>query len=151
MPSPPIPSALRALRGNVGHRKVTPSADGAPAKIPPCPRELDADARKVWRSMGRLLLEAGLIASVDGPAFAAFCVTYARWLAITESLRDAPLWVERANGQIEPNPALRLQAEAQRDYLKALEGFGGTPAWRSRITTKPQAPTDELGDWLKRA
>lgn len=151
MPSVPIPSNLRALRGNVGHGKTTQTHDALPGKLPACPRELGTNARRVWRAFGGVLLRSGLMAEVDQAAFAALCVSYARWLELTEALKDQPLFVERANGMIEPNPALRLQAEAQRDYLKILEGFGGTPAWRSRITAKPAAPADDLGDWLRKA
>lgn len=154
MPPVPIPAQLRALRGNVGHQRApaTGVVPGGPApKVPPCPREFDAHARRVWRAMGNILLRAGLMSEVDGPAFGAFVQAYSRWLRVTESLKDAPIWVERLNGTIEPNPAIRLQAEAQRDYLKALEAFGAAPAWRAKATPVGAIKQDDLNEWLRQA
>lgn len=150
MPSPPVPPQLRAIRGNVGHQRKSEPANGPQAKVPPCPRELGPHERRLWRTIGASLLKAGLIADVDGPAFAALVVSYSRWLRITESLKDAPIWVERLTGAIEPNPAIRLQAEAQRDYLRALEAFGAAPAWRAKATPVAPPKVDDLTDWLTR-
>ena len=53
----PIPTALKRLAGNPGKRPLTAREPKTERKAPKCPRTLDAEARKEWRRVVKLLLK----------------------------------------------------------------------------------------------
>ena len=71
-PGRPVPTVLKLLRGS--RRPINPAEPKLAPKLPPPPRELSDEAKRVWRREGKMLLSVGVITALDVAAFAAYCV-----------------------------------------------------------------------------
>lgn len=68
----------------------TRAAEIGRRKLPPAPAHLTRPGQREWRRMGRQLLDAGLLSSLDLTALALYCDAYARWLEARRIL-DGPI------------------------------------------------------------
>jgi len=147
----PVPTTLRLLRGNPGHRPLDEDEPRAAPKLPPPPVELSAAAKKIWRRDGRKLLALGVMTALDGAAFAAYCQSYARWLEVTALLAKSSVLIKTAEGGYQLNPLLRVARETQDQYTRALVEFGMSPSSRTRVKGLP-APEqrDPFEEFIRR-
>ena len=151
----PVPTRVLELRGSwrANHRAEEPRA--LPA-IPPMPKELDTQGRKIWRGLTKDLATIGLLASIDQHALARYIQLYQHWRQlhafIVEHGETEPIYRQRwidphrddegtlIPGQHERYVAgtvVRPQAKlwlALADRLLRLEQqFGMTPSGRAAI------------------
>lgn len=153
MPGPPKkPTALKILEGNPGHQKLNTHEPKPPVKVPPPPKHLGPEAKRVWRRIGPKFAALGVMAEVDEAAFAILCESYAAWCHLIEKAREhGP--IVKMHGQMVPNPYLaRADREAER-VRKLLVEFGGSPAARARLAVDgaPSTPADDLEQFLEGA
>lgn len=123
------------------------------AALPSCPGWLAKEGKREWRRLARELNAAGLLATVDRAALAAYCQLWARWVAIEAEL---VLTVLGKDGK--PVPKYKMVGSTDKGYefvnplfglalqtLKAMKQymveFGMTPSSRSRI--RIDAPQEE--------
>ena len=148
---PPKPTALRELGGNAGRRPLNTAEPRPAAKLPTPPQHLNAEARREWRRMGKILLGQGLVTEIDRPALAAYCVAYARWALAERKLNEPEedgqaegagmvAWVRDKEGnRLYPvqSPWLAISNKAQEQMRQMLIQFGMTPSSRSKVTAVP--------------
>src|SRR5271167_2051839 len=75
----PKPTYLKLVTGNPGRRPIKGDREPAAGGLPQAPAELAGDARTEWRRVARTLHRAGLLATLDRAALAAYCQAFARW------------------------------------------------------------------------
>ena len=75
----PKPTALKALEGNPGKRKLNKKEPMPGKGMPDCPKWLLPDAQEEWKRLCEKLNQMGVLTEVDRSAFAAYCQSYARW------------------------------------------------------------------------
>lgn len=147
-----VPTPLKLLRGNPGQRKVKPEIkwrkDGT---IPAPPRFLKGAARDEWLRVSTELHRLGLLTGADLHAFAAYCVSFARWVEAEEAVLDENgktkfSYITDKGNQLY-NPDLAAARQAMADMVKYACEFGLTPASRSRIATAAD-DGDEMGGLL---
>jgi phage terminase small subunit len=127
MPGPaPKPTAIRILEGNPGKRPIRGDEPKPRRAVPPCPRWLAPEARREWRSLGPELARIGLLTVVDGPIFALFCQSFARF---QQAETDGDLAKVKAYA-----PLMRA----------AMSELGLTPAARARLAVAPAPPSDPM-------
>lgn len=144
----PVPTPLKLLRGNPGKRPLNEDEPAPKTKLPPPPTALSEAAKREWRRTGRKLLALGVMTEVDGAAFAAYCVSYTRWLEVTALLAKSSVLIKDGKGRYVINPLLRVARDAQEQYTRALVEFGLSPSSRSRIkAVLPAAPVDPFEEW----
>ncbi len=69
----PEPTALKLHRGNPGKRPLN-QWEPQPLPVPPaCPAHLDADAKKEWRRLVKILMRMRVLTEADGMALASLC------------------------------------------------------------------------------
>lgn len=136
---------MKIAEGNPGKRPLNRREPTVSNALPSCPGWLAKEAKREWRRLARELNAAGLLATVDRAALAAYCQLWARWVAIEAEL---VLMVPGKDGK--PVPKYNMVGSTDKGYefvsplfglalqtLKAMKQymveFGMTPSSRSRI------------------
>lgn len=157
MPGPaPKPTALKALQGNPGKRKLNksePKFKGAPT----CPVWLTASAQIEWQRVVEDLAALDMLRSVDSSALAAYCQSYARWQS-AEQIVDAEGQTVKEpvinNGEVvghrvKRHPATTIAKDALAAMLRAASLFGFDPSSRSRINLGDgEKETDPFAEFM---
>ena len=142
----PKPTALKVLEGNPGKRPLN-GAEPAPAhKAPRCPSWLEAEAKREWKRIGRILEQMGLLTEMDMAAFAGYCQAYARWKEAEEFISQHGTMVRTPNGYLQQVPQVSIAQTNMKIMLRFCEQFGLTPSARSRIIAGEGVvePADEM-------
>ena len=142
----PKPSALKALEGNPGKRPLNGSEPQPERRAPRCPVWVEAEAKKEWRRMGRILEQLGLLTEMDMAAFAGYCQAYARWKEAEEFISQHGTMIRTPNGYLQQVPQVSIAQTNMKIMLRFCEQFGLTPSARSRIVAGDGSvePTDEM-------
>ena len=82
----PKPTALKMLEGNPRGRPLNTEEPKPEKKAPRCPSWLEAEAKKEWKRLAKVLENMGLLTEMDMAAFAGYCQAYARWKEAEEFL-----------------------------------------------------------------
>ncbi|MCP3800334.1 phage terminase small subunit P27 family [Allokutzneria sp. A3M-2-11 16] len=125
------PTALRVLHGDRPDRINTDEPVPPPATIQP-PDWLSADARAVWDRLAPGLIAKGVLTVWDCDAFTVLVEALARYKNATALVNGSHLLVQGAGGLVK-NPALQIQAEAERTFLAYAARFGLTPSDRQAV------------------
>jgi len=138
--NPPVPTALKKLRGNPGRRPLPKNEPEPEIVAPSCPKHLVGEARKEWRRMSKQLVELGLLSKIDRAALAGYCTVWGRHVEAEVELRKAGLIVkEPTSGYPIQNPYLAIANTALKQMRAFSVEFGLTPSSRSRVTvSKPE-------------
>lgn len=135
---PPKPTVLKLIEGNPGKRKLNSREPRPRPARPPCPKELDAGARKEWRRIVRELDEFGLLTNLDRAALAGYCQAWSDWLDAREKIAKYGKLTKGAKGNLVKSPVVRLADDAL-THLRALAAeFGFTPSSRTRVAMPPE-------------
>jgi len=78
MPRPPTPTKVLALRGS-WRAKTRPQEPNVLPAVPSVPRELDAQAKRIWRRITVHLDAIGILAAIDQHALARYIQLWQRW------------------------------------------------------------------------
>ena len=101
MPNPPVPFALRVLRGNPGKRPLR--SEPQPTRPPTCPEPpqfIVSYAADEWWRVAPELHALGLLTRIDVPSLAAYCSAFASWRQASESLARMAANDPVTNGQL---------------------------------------------------
>lgn len=146
----PIPTAIKALSGNPGRRKLNEYEPRPPigAKVPRPPASLSADARCIWKRDAAELHAFGVLTNFDLREFAILCELRAELAEVdteinrTKSKQGRTRYlVKGSKGQI-LNPLLRMRRDLRASVIRLSAEFGCTPASRSRVVAEPPAGAD---------
>lgn len=165
----PIPTELKELAGNPGHRPL-PEAEPRPtAAIPRAPDHLDEVAQAKWQEMGAELLALGLISKIDEGAFAVYCDAWSTWVRATKHIQEEGDIIFAGKGRANPNqpklfgdeaepeapagfpmqnPWVAIAAKAMERLIKIGVEFGMTPSSRSRVSSGLPKAQDETEKFL---
>jgi P27 family predicted phage terminase small subunit len=152
---PPTPVRLKLLKGNPGKRALKRGVEPEPLpEMPYPPPFVTGYAADEWHRVAAALCVLRMLTPLDHMPLAAYCLAYSHWRQAEEELatmRDAEhgLLVKTAQGDVKPNPLVRIAADAARDMLRYAEQFGFSPAARARILAGPFEPHGgKFGDLL---
>jgi P27 family predicted phage terminase small subunit len=142
----PLPSRLKALRGNPGKRKNKREPQPQTAGVV-APAWLEAEAAFEWARLAPELERLGLLTVVDVAAFEGYCQSYQRWRdaerAVSEARSKGGIGLARAIQQ-----GLEGMARARLRLVKSLAAeFGFTPASRSRVSAVPVEAADPFAEF----
>ena len=117
---PAKPTALKIIQGNPGKR---PLNKHEPKPTPGCKKPAFVKGRcaRVWNQYAPELERLGLLTSVDGPMFAAWCLLVTKMETAFDSMTAAEI--------------------AQMRMISAV--FGMEPSSRARLSVKPDEPTED--------
>jgi P27 family predicted phage terminase small subunit len=139
----PIPTHLKLLRGNPGHRPINPDEPKpvVPDYCPKPPPFVSGYAAEEWARIGPELHRLGLLTLVDTAPLASYCMAYERWRIAEEIIARVAvgdhamhgLLIKRDNS-VAVNPLVVVSRKAANDMVRFASEFGLTPAARSRIS-----------------
>lgn len=163
-----LPSRLHILRGNASKKSLSDLHDAVtpPVEIPGCPKYLLPGAKAEWRRITPLLYVEGLIAKIDRATIAIYCaaVAWHEWhetrlqedIARVAELRAAwetdqanagKPWtggdgymIPTANGNWQYNGHWVGKNKAAEQIDKYAANFGGSAAFRARVTPSSEYP-----------
>lgn len=132
-----LPTALKVLRGNPGHRPKADLGHGEPdpeVMLGQPPPRLNADGCAYWFAEGAQLLKTRVITAADQDAFADLCYLHQRKLALVALLarlekKKLPTAADILSIGTLGNQLLKLTDR----MAKARIEFGMTPASRTRV------------------
>lgn len=137
---PRVPSALKRARGTYQPCREAPNALTVPPGVPPVPRGLTGEARRIWLEHVNDEEWRVVLARGDGAGLEVLV----KHLALERKYAAAALrqpMVRTAWG-LKPNPAA-AQARLEAGVVKnLLQEFGLTPAARSRVSV-PQGTVEQ--------
>ena len=144
----PLPTAIKKLTGNAGHRPLNDAEPEVPAGCPERPKGLNWVARREWNNITRDLAAAGLLTRVDGKALMGYCDAYSDWQAAQAMCVKHGISIQQmgAFGMVwKTAPWFNQKMMALKTMKSFLIEFGLTPASRARLKVeKPKG--DPEGD-----
>ena len=149
-----IPSKILEITGGTlrTHRPAPKNEPDPPAKMPPCPKHLDKEAKKEWKRSGKILQTIGLMTELDMMILAAYCEAYSRWTQATIKIQETGMVYQKKDGSPGFNPYLRIARDAYDQMIKAGVQIGMSPSSRSGLkveTPKPKSKIQEFKDRKK--
>jgi P27 family predicted phage terminase small subunit len=133
----PMPTALRVLEGNRGHRPP-PAHEPQPRPVTPkMPAHLDSIARREWRRLVPILTDMRVLTETDGINLALLCQTYSRLIQAQQALSKSSLLLKTSSGYVQQSPLISIISAATEQLVKLCREFGLSPASRCRLQTEP--------------
>lgn len=139
----PLPTHLKLLRGNPGHRPLNESEPQPEisANVPEPPPFLTGYGRDEWWRVAPQLYRLGLLTALDVAVLAAYAQAYASWRLAEESLAEmakrdpvtSGLLIKTSSGDAAQNPLVGIARRAASDMVRYASEFGLSPAARARI------------------
>lgn len=149
MSNPPVPTALKLLRGNPGKRPINrkeprPSLDVA------IPDWLSPNAAKHWPVVAKQLHHAGLLTAIDVTALGLYCEAFARWRDANDRIVKYGTVIKTPNGYPIQSPYLAIANKAHEQMVRLLVEFGMSPSSRSRCTVAKPEDTSLYAKFVKK-
>ena len=138
----PVPTALKLLRGNPGHRRINLAEPAPQPAILACPEHLGPIAKAEWARLAPLLHNLRLLTELDRAALASICECWERSVKASEAITKYGL-VMRKGDVVSASPFIRIANQNLEQMRKLLTEFGMTPSSRSRIAAAPKQEPEE--------
>ncbi|XVV05343.1 phage terminase small subunit P27 family [Actinosynnema sp. CA-248983] len=137
------PTTLRILHGDRADR-INDREPVPPAQEIACPDWASDGAREIWARLAPSLEKRGVLTAWDVDAFLVLCEALNRYRNATALVNGSALLVQGGSGLMK-NPALQVQAEAERTFLTYAARFGLTPSDRQSIKVEVGGDQDHKG------
>ncbi|ONI87358.1 terminase [Saccharothrix sp. ALI-22-I] len=137
------PTTLRILHGDRADR-INDREPVPPAQEIACPDWASDGAREIWARLAPSLEQRGVLTAWDVDAFLVLCEALHRYRNATALVNGSALLVQGGSGLMK-NPALQVQAEAERTFLTYAARFGLTPSDRQSIKVEVGGDQDHQG------
>lgn len=111
-------------------------------KAPSCPDHLDADARKEWKRLVKMLLRIRILTEADGIALANLCQAWSTLVRAQIKLNESGLLLKTPSGYVQQSPLLGIVNNCVDTVTKLSREFGLTPSARSRLQVEPEPRAD---------
>lgn len=142
------PAKLTVIGGKKGKDVVE-----AELEVPTPPDWLDDEAIDEWFRVAAILVEAGLLTTLDLPQLEVYCVSYARWKQTEQDISElggTVMEFQKKDG--EPYYQIRPEVSASKLYYKqmktAADALGLTPAARAKVAPRAGKKPSEMGGLL---
>jgi P27 family predicted phage terminase small subunit len=129
----PMPTSVRMAHGNRGKRPANPREPQPDRKAPPCPPHLDAEAKKEWKRLCKLLLKMDVLSEADGMALACLCQTWSTLRKAQAKLNETGMLFKTPSGYVQQSPLVGIVGTCIDTVTKLGQEFGLTPAARGRL------------------
>jgi P27 family predicted phage terminase small subunit len=144
----PIPTKLKLLRGNPGHRRLNPDEPKPRelSKAPPAPVFLGEIAKAEWRRRAREFVDLGMLTSADLGVLAGYCEAFGRFAEASEEFRrlGRPYTITTDKGFTVKHPLLGIIDAAEKTMRSFATEFGMTPAARPKVSISPKRSEEDL-------
>jgi P27 family predicted phage terminase small subunit len=139
----PVPTDLKVLRGNPGHRPLNvdepalPPVESEAFDTPPLELTGDAAAIAEWGRLAPMLRAARQVTEAERGSLIALCQQWSRYLSANSKAEAAGMVIKSPSGYPMPNPYLGIANRALTHCTKLWGELGLTPSSRSRVSATP--------------
>ena len=137
MPGPPkTPTSVLKLRGSaskVSARRNEPTPKVTSA-LPRKPKHLTGEAGAFYKTVGKKILNMGVLTIVDHEALVVMCEEYGQYKEADKLCKT--LLIKTSNGNVIQNPAIGIRNKAREALKKSMSYFGMTPSSRASLSIK---------------
>lgn len=144
----PVPTAVKAARGNPGKRALNANEPTLPPRIPACPRWITGEARAEYRRAGKLLADMRVVTEADRATLAAYAVVYGRWSEAERMVAEKGMLVLGVEKKPIQNPFLSVARQSLDQLIRLCAELGLTPSSRSRLQAAPAETETDLASEL---
>lgn len=155
----PLPTAMKVLAGNPGHRPLNAEEPQPPKGAPEMPKGMSRAARREWKKITTELTILGLLTVVDGKALGEYCKlmglaeTY-YFIALKEPMVTEPVFDKTGmcvGDKIKVHPATAAYLGCSKAAKAYLIEFGLTPASRTKLKIQKPKEVDEYEAAMNRS
>ena len=150
MGRPPKNNRLKVLSGSK-HAKKTTKKTPVDTPMWRCPPHVTDHGKRLWKTVGPVLIRSGIMCELDRSCFEALCCIYDRLLKFQEILReDGPL-IDDKRGALKKHPLTTGISQHLTLFRNYCQDFGMTPSSRSRLGFEIDGvdqDTDEFAKFL---
>lgn len=133
MGRPPVPSAIKLLRGDPGKRGVNQfEPSPPPADLSP-PAGLTGIALEKWEEMTSLLSSMQVFTQADRHALQRYCLMWDQWDSLEKHCREHGSTQITSTGYSQVTAEATLAKSLRKELLEIERQFGMTPAARSSM------------------
>jgi P27 family predicted phage terminase small subunit len=144
----PKPSAVKALEGNPGKRKLNKSEPKPMTGAPSCPDHIRGAAKFEWNRVVKELVALKIVTKIDRAALASYCSAYGHWVDAEKHLREEDAVIVTDKGNMVQNPYMQISKRSMDQMVKFAAEFGMTPSSRSRVKVDMPTEEDEMASIL---
>lgn len=130
---PAKPTTIKTLQGNPGKRKLPQNEPRYESGIPTCPAYLNADGKRWFGRVGKILDGAKVLTKADGDLLEQLALSYQTIRQAERQMKKHGILIDGTEGGLKKNPAATVLAEQQRILLSGLAQLGLTPATRGKV------------------
>lgn len=149
MPTPAKSAKLQLLQGNPAKKNVDELKKRAkqeekmkmPAEHVTPPSWLSATAKKEFKRVADLLLDAEVITDADVTHLALYCDAYAQYLSFKKQVRTKGMWIDG-----KPNPFILRMKDAAAQVRSFGSDLGLSPSARARLAIIQESNEEDDGD-----
>ena len=143
------PTTLKKLAGTLRPDRVNLGEPRPPAASGYCPRDLPETAKKLWRRLGPILAELGLLTVLDVPAARDMILCAARLVQCEAIIEEKGILVPGARNEgLVKNPAIAAANQYRAALYKWCTKFGLTPSDRAGLQVLSEEPEPSLAEML---
>ncbi len=147
---PPVPTAIKKLRGTDQPSRRNLREPKTVAKLSRVLPHMTEEARALWRSLGKDLEAMGVISESDRIAFAVLCDAWAEYLEAKEMAKTQGTTITTEKGYVMEAPWMIRAHKLREQILKLSREFGLTPSARVRVSAvEPAREADAFDEFLQ--
>jgi P27 family predicted phage terminase small subunit len=121
-------------------------------KAPACPDHLDADAKREWKRLVKLLRGLRILTDADGMVLANLCQAWSTLVKAQVKMNETGLLLKTPSGYVQQSPLLGIVNSCTDTVVKLSREFGLTPSSRGRLQVEPEPkPESKMGQLLRMA
>lgn len=151
MGRPPVPTAIKLVRGNPGQRPINRDEPTPPPADMNPPPGLEGLALDKWVEMTALFSSMGVFTQADRHAVQRYCLMYEQWFNLEKHCREHGSTQITSTGYSQVTAEATLAKSLRKELLEIERQFGMTPAARSSMkVTSAAAPQNPLTAFVER-
>lgn len=136
----PKPTDLKKKQGKFKKSQSLPD-EFSPEKLavlPKPPTYLNKWAKDEYSTVGKILLQNGLLANIDMATFISYCMQIGVFYESQVVLKKEGRVIKSKSGYMQPHPFVAIGNAAHALALKIGASFGITPSARTRVSAPKQ-------------
>lgn len=133
----PVPTALRLVTGNAGHRPVNPLEPKPHVGIPACSGPSVAERQVGVEAAGARAARPWRDQRTRSRRPRRLCQAYGRWVEAERKLKETPPLLKTPAGFVQPSPWLGIANKNLELMHKFMCELGLSPVSRTRVSARP--------------
>lgn len=142
---------MSAVRASGGGRKsndaLSSVGDPSLTRVNPPPECRDDNAKQIWKSQSKLMIERGTLSREDFPMLLSYCNAFSMMLEADRDITKEGFYSETADGSKKKHPAVNVRNDSVSQLKMIGSLLGLDPMSRSRIVGGGSNKKEDLNEF----